>query len=797
MRLVSLSSDLTTPVAQRTRDGVFVGHDGEVWLYLVMPNDPLQWEDSAAREEVALRYETLLTEIGRHSRMGTPGLRQVRRKPNTLREIHLLSLAWDEAPTLPLETTAALRNYQERLLREARVFRGLTAFGVRLKRSSFVSKQNTSKRVKQIAEAAQGHKVDLSPYHSDLSLMRGILERAGGKPPTREEARRLEFWWNGGQGSEARIVQDPDGLALACSAWPGGLEFAALIDFEDAQLDPRRGLWLNDIFSANEGCVCVSIRGDVFPADSINALIRKTRRRAREQINENAVTGDVDRGEDEELAYAAKSMEEYFRTRDEPLLRNVSIISARQGSPATHSYRDLLQQKWGIETKVIESRQIKALWETLPCGPQKFRFEKPFAQDVSIGAIASSGVTSFSEVGDKQGAWIGMALSDSSPIWLDPMGASTENTAAAMAVVGESGSGKTFLLQLIATQCAFAGRPVVFINPKPADSLAPFAAAVGGETIRMSSSRHNPGALDPFRFTRTPEDAAAIASSHIQSVLDLEQEEVAYLTAGLRQAAIGGAECVGAALEHELVPEHVRRLVRVLCEGQPLFAQGISDRPLPRKDIFDVETALAGQGSLTLIEFDRSLSLPSSLDRRTHTPDERIAMAAVRLVCSVALESMFAAGGGVLIVDEAHVLMGSEEGRKILTRLGREGRSQRILPILATQLLHDIMEGDANMVSHLSRIAVLKMRDPKEVVAALKLLRLEPTEDRISWLNNAGPIRGERGSLGFYRDLQDRVSGFIVGPVPHDIEMLLSTNALDRDAREKDPAFQELVGAER
>lgn len=124
--------------------------------------------------------------------------------------------------------------------------------------------------------------------------------------------------------------------------------------------------------------------------------------------------------------------------------------------------------------------------------------------------------------------------------------------------------------------------------------------------------------------------------------------------------------------------------------------------------------------------------------------------------------------------------MGSQEGRKIVTRLGREGRSQRILPILATQLLADIMEGDANMVSHLSRVCVLKMRDPRESHAALQLLRLEATEERVEWLSDAGPIRGVRGSLGFFRDLQDRVSAFTVGPVPKSLHDLYSTNPIDR-----------------
>ncbi len=531
--------------------------------------------------------------------------------------------------------------------------------------------------------------------------------------------------------------------------------------------------------------MCVSVRGEVYPNSAVNALFRKTRRKARTAMEENAATGDVDRGEDQQLAAAAAELEDHYRETGEPVLRNCSTIFARVASEATHTYADLLSTRWGLEVKTFELRQPQALQETLPCGPTRSRFEKPFSHDMSVGTLAASGITSFSKVGDDEGVWAGMALSDSTPIWVDLQGASKANTPPAMLVVGESGSGKTFLLQLLATQAAEAGFPVVFINPKPADSLSGFAQAVNGETVRMSSSEHNPGALDPFRFARTPQDAAVIAAAHVKSVLQLGQMDELHLDSGLLKAANEGAQCVGDALKHPMVPEDVRGAVRLLCEGQPLFAQGVSYTPRPRMGLVSADAMSAEVGTLTLVEFDRQLTLPQTMDRSLHSREETLGVSAVQLVCAAALESMFAAGGGMLIVDEAHVLMGSSEIAKRITRLGREGRSQRILPILATQLLADVMDGDSNMVSHLSRVCVLKMRDPREAVAALRLLKLEPTEERLAWLASAGPVRGERGSLGLFRDLRDRVSGFTVGPVPKSVEMLFSTNPLDREMRER------------
>ena len=59
--------------------------------------------------------------------------------------------------------------------------------------------------------------------------------------------------------------------------------------------------------------------------------------------------------------------------------------------------------------------------------------------------------------------------------------------------------------------------------------------------------------------------------------------------------------------------------------------------------------------------------------------------------------------GGVLIVDEAHTFLSSQEGRNILQNLGRAGRSQGILPIMATQRLADLIAEGVDMTSYTGR----------------------------------------------------------------------------------------------
>jgi len=140
-------------------------------------------------------------------------------------------------------------------------------------------------------------------------------------------------------------------------------------------------------------------------------------------------------------------------------------------------------------------------------------------------------------------------------------------------------------------------------------------------------------------------------------------------------------------------------------------------------------------------------------------------------------------------LDEAHVFLGSQEGRAIIQRIGREGRSQQILPILATQRISDVLAEGVDMGSYLGRVMVMKMTDDIEAQAALEVCKLLPTPERMAMLRQFGPIRGERGSYAFYRDLKDRCSLLGIGPIPDDIAELFSTNPLDREARMKKAAM--------
>lgn len=763
-----------TPVAYTDDGGLMVGHNGNAWLWRVLPQQALHWEDKPAKQSAANTLGDMLIDLGRTSRGGMiPGTKI----GAFSREFHMICLWWDSKIEVPDTATKELREWLAPIFDRYGCYESVFAVGVLLRRSSPLQRGGLMGILRTTVNDAMNSAPDPMLYAADRSRIAAILGKAGGRVPTAKEMRQLEHWWNGGRDEDTDLIAEPDGRSVSCDAWPEGLEISAMVDYDQAVHDPDKGMWIAEGFGHAEGCVAVSVRGDVVPPKAARDLMRSSRRKARSRLSEQAATGDLDREEDHEMSEMSEVMEQMFARQGEPMIRNCSIFFARRAGAADETFADHLDSAWGLRVKTVQRRQVPALEEMLPCSIQRIGRTKPFVQDMTVGFIAESGISAFARLGDSEGVWTGLTVPDMGDVWLDPLGSAKADRPPAMCVIGEPGAGKTFFLQMVATQASLLRRTVVFINPKPADSLDGFCVAIGGEVVKVSALEREGGLLDPFRYAK-PEVAADIAISHITSVLtDMAEADEVMMGAAIQRAAATGAKCVGDTLNHPDMPPAVRDLILAQVESSTLFALGISMKPL--------ENTKMTEGSLTLIEFDRPLDLPAAVAPMSeYGRQTRISVAAMRLVIRSSLEQMFNLGGGVLIADEAHVFMGSEEGRAILQRLGREGRSQRILPILATQRIADVISEGADMGSYLGRSLIMQISDPKEADAALMLCGLEPNQKRRKWLSQAGPKRGVRGgSLALHRDLNDDCSAMLIGPVLDEYAELFSTNPLDRELR--------------
>jgi hypothetical protein len=775
----------TTPWVASTDDGIYIGPGpgSEVWLYWLMPTAPLVWEDPATQLQIGAPLHELLNDLGQTSRRPLGNMKMF----SSNRQIHLLGVRWHEIPEPPATSTAAHAAY----LREVFWFAGTRKacfVGVQLRATHrhVDDKSAISQIARMVASTVSDDLPDLRHYRTDIELVTSVLARHECRRTTADERRYLESWYNLGRGTDAVMVEEPDGRSITTESW-GGIEMASVVHFRRLEMTSPNDKWLTDAFSHPDPAIVVSIRGELEPPEVTRGRFRSSQRKFRAQYDEQQKTGDLERAEDSELFHASKTFENYYAGDAEPWLTNCSIITARQAGRSDETYIDYLRSAHGVEIKLLEQRQMLGLIETLPCSPRRLGSTRPYVQELSLGMVAYSGFTGFSTVGDPNGLYLGLALPDMTPVYLDTRAAADGDKAPGMIIAGVPGSGKTFTLQSLCYQAALNGTSAILINPKAADSLKPFARAAGGEVVSMAALENEGGALDPFRYAETPEDAAEIATAHILSVLIefTEQQEVE-LSSGLREGARRGARCVGQALASVADQEVIER-VRKMAEGSSLFALGISW--VPREPL-----GIGQNSKLTLIEFDRTLSLPdSSASPRDYEWEERFAVAAMRLVTRASLEILLRNRGGVLAVDEAWTFLSSSDGRKALDRLGREGRSQGILPIFATQKVTDLVKEGVDMETYVSRVLALKMTDPKEAAEAIRLVGLEATRDRIDWLARAGHIRKTpdnegRGALGMFLDVNGRRCAVMAGPIPASLELTFSTNRIDRELRDQQTA---------
>jgi hypothetical protein len=776
-----------TPIRWRDEDGVYYGHNGEAWLYRALPTDPIVWEDPSTRLARGQSLDGLLHEIGQLSRDSVLGITGT----SDEREIHVLSVTWDEIGSPPQELTPDLTEFQEACL-DFLLPRKVLALGVKLKSGTAqpFSKQSLLDQLTKTGEKALGEAVpDRKQWAADLERVSHIMLRYGARILDRTERGQIESWFNNGQGPEVLVKVTKDAIIVDDN---DRIELAVVRGFNNHIMESPGSQWILDAVSHRTGPSAISIRGVLQTATAARRRVRTGLRRRRAQMEEERLTGDIERVEDTRTYQQAQQVEAFIALNQEPLIARCSIImAARRNSEVIETYIDELRNLHGIDVTPLVMRQLDALDECLPCSSKRVN---PFLQDISIAMLAYCGLQGWSNLGDGKGVFMGLTDPDYTPCYLDLLAAPDQDKPPSFAIFGDPGSGKTFLCQLIATQAVLAGQQVIFINPKAGDSLSYFAKQpnINGSVVNITDLEGSGGFFDPFNYAE-PDAAAEMLANFILSVLGgtgvrdagwSGPQELDVISA-LRRGARGGARCAYEALAYIADPE-LRKQIDQQIEGSTLFSLAFGRTPRARQ--------YSAEQGLTLIEFGRKLNFPpQGKSSSEYTRDERIALAAMRLVTRASLEILMTSGGGVLIVDEAWTFLSSSDGLAALQQIGREGRSLNILPIFATQRVNDLIKTGVDMESYITRVMVMELRDPEDAKTALRLAGLEATPERVRWLSTAGPqpateTTAFQPATGLHRDLRGRHAAIYVGPVPADVALAFTTNPTEKRLRDEEAA---------
>lgn len=769
----------TRPWLRRVEPGLYVGSDSSVWMFRQLPLSPLAEEDGRRRLEVGDALLEALGEIGSMSKDWGGGLQMLSQN----RTVHYFGVTWERPNTPPVGTPKGLAELQSEMLTRQRRDKAVL-LGVKLRSSiaRTVTKKDASwlEKVRAVVPSSRGDAAEMSldPFADDARAIDKILKAAKGRVPDEHASARLESWWNLGRTADSTTLYFPTHFMV-----PGVGKY----QISSARTLPRQmqapnGQWLMAAMSGATPATVVSIRAELEPASVTRARLRRTRRKMIAQEQEEAATGDIGREENEDKNALAQAVESYVVSTKEPWLVNASVLMAHElRGEDDETYVDVLKD-YGVEMDPLVDRQLEGLHEMQPTSWLR---NAPTAQDVNLSMVADAGLQSFSHLGEDIGLYLGQVDPDGAPAYHEPYGASRRNKGPVWCLFGDPGSGKTFAAQMLAVQAAQAGISVMMVNPKGFDSLSSTVEylqerGIPARTVSFSQFSEEGGAFDPFKFCADPLMAAQILSRHIETFLGpaaLPDRQGFILQEGLANAARLGAKCAMDALEH-VADKDLVALIKGAARSNPLIALGFANKP--------GVSATAGTG-LTLIEFDRGLDLPKG-NKVLLEQSERAALAALRLASRAALESLMTAGGGLYIIDEAHHYLASKEGADTLERLGREGRSMGLLPIFITQQPGDLLEMD--MESYMSRVTALKLQDPEQARAALRLCGLEPTEARLAYLAKCGPRQGGDGvpgapARGIMRDLSGGHAAISVGPVPEELRLAISTNRDDRALRAK------------
>jgi hypothetical protein len=784
-----------TPWIEREDESfpLYTGRDRSVWLYGVVRNFPLHFEDDRAILDSGAVVERVLDRIGETS------LSRIGRLSSTAayRDIHVISIRWEGPAEMPAGTpTPAQAAFLEDALDGLKTPSRATFIGVRLQNLDAAAAARSRSMVDMgkdlLAMLIQDRTTDYPALESDRAYLAGILRHNECRPPTAPERRQLEAWFNDGRHAEPELIRLNDRLVVDSRH---ELEFVALERFQERMYQPPGAMWIADVLNHPAGPDVVSLRAELKSGGDTKKDLGRAVHRKMAQIQEDREGGArVDRDQ-EELAGFTEAVADEFSSGRAPSLTGCSILFGRKlaGRGVGESFVEYLENAYGIVAKPLHHRQMLALDEVQPCSRVRC---SPYPQDLNAAMIAYSGLNSFTTLGDEHGAYIGLGLPDGTPVYHNPMEPARQDKPPVTYICGRPGSGKTMLMQMLALQTVLMGQRVIFMNPKGYDTLMPLVDMVNQETDhnaeRLSlaelSSEQGGGAFDPFRYVLNPKTAATVAANYITTVIDLDQSERTALRAGLNRGAVAGARCVGEALEF-VDDRAVVDLTMDMWSSTPLFQLAIGTRAKPRFDDADLA------GGLVLIEFDVDIDLPAR-HKEVYSDAERIALAAVRCVTAASVGILSLSKGGLFAMDEAHTILNNPDTLHQLLKIMREGRSLFLELLMASQQASDLLRNNAS--NFISRVFAMASDDDDEARAVIELMGLEPTDERVAMLRRAGPVRRTadhpgRPAASLHKDLWGRRSAML-HPVPDRLFKAFSTNVEER--REREAAGETLAAAQ-
>jgi DNA helicase HerA-like ATPase len=475
--------------------------------------------------------------------------------------------------------------------------------------------------------------------------------------------------------------------------------------------------------------------------------------------------------EADENRILARELEAYLKSEGHPPLLNATI-SLAVGAPT----REELELR--VESLVAHFGTV-ALHRPLGLQPRLYfdhlprpgRSVEDYAEYITIEQFGALMPTGTHRVGSPRGLYIGTTSAGGRrPVKFDVTEASREGRPPAILMAGTLGSGKTVAAELIAVGAELRGSSVISVDPKPDHALDRVAELAGQvEVIELSGEERYRGMLDPLRVA-TPSLREDLASSYLMELLPQAPPQwETHIRRAVRDAVQHDERSLLTVLEALEVSDHAD--AREAGQALEVWA----DAGLGRLAFgVPAQRGLASAHSVTTIRAS-GLALPSpSAARADYSQAERVSVATLKLVAAFAMRlASDPTRHSVVLFDEAWMLLSSADGRRLLDRLARLGRSQNATLVLASQQLGDIGELEGLIGTKF----IFGLETVAEARRALGLLGLDPDDAAL-----VERVRSYRRGRCLVRDLDDRIAEVQIDLVYPDLLAALDTTPRRRGA---------------
>lgn len=394
-------------------------------------------------------------------------------------------------------------------------------------------------------------------------------------------------------------------------------------------------------------------------------------------------------------------------------------------------YRDL-----DIEIQWPSGDQLNLLLESQPV--DKVRV-KAYEQRQSIAIIPGGMPTATSAVGDRveikdseQRGWIGPYLGKTTsrieePVFLSVHSAISRNNPPGLAISGRPGVGKSFTAFTLTCQMAMQGIWSIYIDPK-ADAL-PMANLKGLPKTQAFDLRDGAdGLLDPFNIQ--------IGSKSEQVLMALETLRLLLggsITPAQENAMINALSQVSEAPDPSLY-----KVVDTLYNNQENEdARNIGNQLKLISELPFASLCFSPQRQVNLRP-DEGLTIVTLLGIDLPTPDidpqdysypNRLGVAIMYLLTTFTLglmQSLNRRHPKAIIIDEAWAITSTVQGRSMIPKIIRMGRSLNTAIVLVSQNAADLDEGGIR--NSVSLKMAFNSKDADEITGVINFLRLEDTD---------------------------------------------------------------------